>query len=145
VIRGSAFEPIFDRFGDFGGFLPDTEGGERSFRSRGRKENTARGVCSLANLWGVFPMPRFRITITSKDREAMLDLVRKHKIQIFDHGGRYSDSAGYSVDAVAEPPDIQKLQQAGYRVEQHEDVDETGKARQQEVGRGNRYERPGPR
>lgn len=31
-------------------------------------------------------MPRYRITITSKDREAMLDLVRKYKIQVFDHG-----------------------------------------------------------
>ncbi len=84
-------------------------------------------------------MPRYRITITSKDREAMLDLVRKHKIQVFDHGNRYSESVGFSVDAVAEPADIQKLENAGYHVERHEDVDELGKTRQQEVGRGDRY------
>jgi hypothetical protein len=84
-------------------------------------------------------MPRYRITITSKDREAMLDLVRKHKIQVFDHGNRYSESAGYSVDAAAEPADIQKLENAGYHVRRHEDVDKLGKARQQEVGRGDRY------
>lgn len=81
-------------------------------------------------------MPRYRITITSKDREAMLDLVRKHQIQVFDHGTRYSDSVGYSVDTVAEPADIQKLENEGYAVRRHEDVDELGKARQQEVGRG---------
>jgi hypothetical protein len=84
-------------------------------------------------------MPRYRITITNKDREAMLDLVRKHKIQVFDHGNRYSESVGFSVDAIAEPSDIQKLQNAGYHVQRHEDVDKRGKARQREVGRGDRY------
>lgn len=84
-------------------------------------------------------MPRYRITITSKDREAMLDLVRKHKIQVFDHGTRYSESAGYSVGAIVEPAVIEQLKNAGYLVEQHEDVDEHGKIRQQEVGRGDRY------
>jgi hypothetical protein len=90
-------------------------------------------------------MPRYRITITSKDREAMLDLVRKHKIQIFDHGIRQSESEGYIVGAIAEPADIQKLENAGYHVQRHEDVDEQGKARQQEVGRGDRYKQPRPR
>ena len=74
-----------------------------------------------------------------------MDLVRKHKIQVFDHGSRYIDSVGYSVDAVAEPADIQKLRKAGYDVHQHEDVDKIGKARQREVARGNRYKQPGPR
>jgi hypothetical protein len=90
-------------------------------------------------------MPRYRITITGKDREAMLDLVRKHKIQVFDHGNRYSDSEGYSVDALAEPSDIQTLENAGYQIQRHEDVDEQGKARQQEVGEGDRYKQPRPR
>ena len=90
-------------------------------------------------------MPRYRITITSTDREAMLDLVRKHNIGVFDHGSRYIDSVGYSVDAVAEPADIEQLRSAGYGVEQHEDVDKVGKARQREVGRGDRYKEPGPR
>jgi len=89
-------------------------------------------------------MPRFRITITSRDREAMLDLVRRHGIQVFDHGTRYNETVGYSVDASAEPTEIQQLRNAGYHVEQHEDVEERGKARQQEVGKGDRYRRPGP-
>lgn len=90
-------------------------------------------------------MPNYRITITTKDREAMLDLVRKHKVQVLDHGTRYSDSLGYSVDAIADSSTIKMLQKAGYQIEQHEDVEKVGKARQSEVGRGDRYKRDGPR
>lgn len=90
-------------------------------------------------------MPRYRITITSKDREAMLDLVRKHHVQVFDHGTRFTESTGYSVDATGDPVLIEKLKNEGYDIQQHEDVDELGKERQQEVGRGDRYKRSGPR
>jgi hypothetical protein len=89
-------------------------------------------------------MPRYRITISSEDREKMLDLVRKHLVQVEDHGSGSTES-GYTVDAIAEPADIQKLEQAGYDVQRHEDVDETGKARQKEVGLGDRYKQPGSR
>lgn len=71
----------------------------------------------------------------------MLDLVRKYRIQVYDHGTSHTDSAGYRVGASAEPAQIQQLKDAGYQVEQHEDVDEQGKLRQQEVGRGDRYRR----
>jgi len=89
-------------------------------------------------------MPRYRISITSKDREAMLDLVRVHKFKVFDHGSQYSDATGYSVDGIAEPSMIARLQAAGYRVKQHEDVDKAGKERQGEVARGDRYRQKGP-
>ncbi len=89
-------------------------------------------------------MPRYRTTITGKDREAMLDLVRQHKIEVFVHSARSTESGGYSVDAILEPADIQKLEKAGYDVQRHEDVDTTGKERQKEVGRGDRYKQPGP-
>ncbi len=71
----------------------------------------------------------------------MLGLVRKHKIEVFDHGSQYSESEGFSVDAVATSADIQRLKSAGYRVHQHEDIDKVGKARQREVGRGDRYKK----
>jgi hypothetical protein len=87
-------------------------------------------------------MPRYRIIITSKDREAMLDLVRKHKVQVLDHGSRYTEASGYVVHAIAQTAEIQELKKAGYAVQQLDDVDKTGKARQQEVGRGDRYKRP---
>jgi hypothetical protein len=90
-------------------------------------------------------MPRYRITITSKNKEAMLDLVRKHLIEVYDHGIRYSEATGHSVDASAEPADIARLKAAGYQVVQHENIDEYGKARQAEVGRGDRYKPSGQR
>lgn len=69
----------------------------------------------------------------------MLDLTRKHKIQVFDHGNRYSATTGYSVDALADATEIRRLRKAGYELQQHEDADKLGKARQREVGRGDRY------
>jgi hypothetical protein len=82
--------------------------------------------------------PRYRITVTGRSRDAMLDLVRKYRIAVFDHGSR-STEAGYVVDAVAEPREIARLKRAGYQVQQHDDMDKVGKARQQEVGQGDRY------
>jgi hypothetical protein len=38
---------------------------------------------------------------------------------------------------------IQTLEARGYRVEVHEDIDEIGKARQAEVGKGDRYKLSG--
>lgn len=84
-------------------------------------------------------MPRYRITISSQSGQAMTDLVRKHKINVLDHGARRNKDS-FSVDAIVQPADIQRLRDAGYTVEQHEDVDEVGKARQREVGRNNPYE-----
>ena len=89
-------------------------------------------------------MPRYHITIQSKDRQAMLDLVLKHNIQVLDHTTHTTPSGIYSTDAIVEPAVIQKLEKAGYKVEQHEDVDLSGKIRQKEVGRGNRYKQVQP-
>jgi len=90
-------------------------------------------------------MPRYRITIKSKERKAMLDLVRKHKIQILDHGSGSTADGSFQAHALAEPSDIDRLEEAGYEVHRHEDVDEVGKQRQQEVARGDRYKSPGRR
>jgi murein tripeptide amidase MpaA len=84
-------------------------------------------------------MPRYRITISGPDKAAMADLVRKHGIQVFDHGIRFAPDTGYSVGAFAAPDQIEQLRQAGYTVDQHEDADEAAAARHGEVGRGNRY------
>ena len=91
-------------------------------------------------------MPRYRISIKSHDREAMLDLVRVHKISVYDHGSQQSPSGEYSVDATADAAEIRQLRSAGYHVDRHEDVDKIGRARQREVGKGDRYrDRPGDR
>lgn len=89
-------------------------------------------------------MPRYHIIINGRDAEAMLDLVRVHKINVLDHGQRRTRE-GFLVHAIADEADIQRLKDEGYEVEQREDVDETGRARQNEVGAGNRYKKERPR
>jgi hypothetical protein len=90
-------------------------------------------------------MPRYRVTIRGPNKDAMADLVRKYNIDVLDHGIRFSPDTGYIVGAFAMPEEIRILQENGYDVARHEDVDALGKARQREVGRGNRYTRPAPR
>lgn len=81
-------------------------------------------------------MPQYRITITSKDREAMLDLVRKHKVLVFDHGIRFSRATGWTVGAFAQQAETNALKKAGYTVQIYEDVAKYAKARRKEIGKG---------
>ena len=83
-------------------------------------------------------MPRFHITVHGADRDAMADLVRVHDVRVLpqtlDEGG-----ASPRVDALVDEPAIQRLTDAGYRVERHEDVDEAARDDLQQVGQGNRF------
>jgi murein tripeptide amidase MpaA len=72
----------------------------------------------------------------------MLDLPDKYSIAVFDHGIRFVPGTGYSVGAFAGPDQIEQLRRSGYAVVRHEDADQAAKARQREVGRGNRYTHP---
>jgi len=74
----------------------------------------------------------------------MVDLVRKHKIRVLDHGARHNERGDFVAHAIVDEADIKRLQDAGYSIERHEDVDETGKARQKEVGLGDRYKKHQP-
>jgi hypothetical protein len=62
-------------------------------------------------------MPRYRITISSRSREAIFDLVREHKIAVSDHGARHNEDVGYLVHAVATEDEIELLRAHGYIVE----------------------------
>ena len=73
-------------------------------------------------------MARYRITINGSNRAAMADLVRKFDIEVSDHGIHFAPDAGYTVTAFAAPREIEGLQRAGYRIAQHEDVEEEAKA-----------------
>jgi hypothetical protein len=95
-------------------------------------------------------MPRYRVTIFGRDYDAMADLVRKHKVDVLQQTVRRLDEGGYSVDAIVD--DVQMhaletrsvetegLETTGYTIERHEDVNEAGKARQEEVSKGDDYE-----
>src|SRR3954451_4297607 len=83
------------------------------------------------------PVPMFHITVHGADREAMADLVRTHRVRVLpqtlDEGGPEP-----RVDAMADQPTIRRLTDAGFRVDQHEDVDEAARDDLEQVGQGNR-------
>src|SRR3954471_6773671 len=83
-------------------------------------------------------MPTFHITVRGADREAMADLVRTHRVRVLP---QTLDEEGPEprVAALADEPTIRRLTDAGYRVEQHEDVDQAAREDLEQVGRGNRF------
>jgi hypothetical protein len=83
-------------------------------------------------------MPIFHTTVHGADREAMADLVRVHGVRVLP---QTLDESGAEprVDALTDEPTIQRLQDAGYRVERHEDVDEAAREDLAQVGQGNRF------
>ena len=95
-------------------------------------------------------MPRYRVTIFGRDYDAMADLVRKHKVDVLQQTVRRLDEGGYSVDAIVDDVQMRALETrsvetegletTGYTIERHEDVDEAGKARQEEVSKGDDYD-----
>lgn len=72
----------------------------------------------------------------------MLDLVRLHHIEVFDHGLRPPGKGGYAADAIVDDATITVLTKARYTLDRHEDVDASGREAQSQVGRGNRYTDP---
>ena len=89
-------------------------------------------------------MPRYRVTIFGRDYDAMADLVREHKVDVLRQTVRELEGGGYSVDAIVQDAQIDTLESGEYTIQRHEDVDEVGKARQEEIGRGDDYEQPEP-
>jgi hypothetical protein len=95
-------------------------------------------------------MSRYRVTIFGRDYDAMADLVRKHKVDVLQQTVRRLDEGGYSVDAIVDDAQMRALETrsvetegletTGYTIERHEDVNEAGKARQEEVSKGDDYE-----
>jgi len=83
-------------------------------------------------------VPTFHITVRGADREAMADLVRVHGVRVLpqtlDESGTES-----RVDALADQPTIDRLTDAGYRVDRHEDVDEAAREDLRDIGQGNRF------
>jgi carboxypeptidase T len=76
-------------------------------------------------------MANYHVKITGRDREAMLDLVRKYKVAVARNTAEETPE-GYRIHAHANGSQIRSLKAAGYTVEQLEDADKGGKARQKE-------------
>jgi hypothetical protein len=62
-------------------------------------------------------MQRFRITISSRSAEAIVDLVREHMELVSDHGARHYEEVGFLVHAVSTNDGIDLLRARGYVVE----------------------------
>jgi len=86
-------------------------------------------------------MPRYHVTISGQGYEAMADLVRTHQVSVLHKTVRSKGKQRYSVDAIVDDSVIPRLTDAGYDVKRNHDVDEVGRQRQKEVGRGDRYAR----
>ena len=78
-------------------------------------------------------MPRYRVTITGKDYDAMADLVRKYHVTVARHTVRKLPKGGFQVHAHAGGVQLRALTAAGYKIKRFEDVDKAGKQRQAEV------------
>lgn len=83
-------------------------------------------------------MPNYHITVHGADREAMADLVRAYRVRVYGQTLTEEDT-GYRVSALADEETITRLRAEGYRIEQHEDVDEAARDSLRDVGQGNRF------
>ncbi len=83
-------------------------------------------------------MPTIHITARGDDREAMADLVRVHGVHVLPQTFQ-EEGSELRVDALADESTIQRLTDAGYRVEQHEDVEEAVQDDLAQVGQGDRF------
>jgi hypothetical protein len=83
-------------------------------------------------------VPTIHITVRGDDREAMADLVRVHGVHVLPQTYE-EEGSELRVDALADESTIQRLTDAGYRVEQHEDVEEAVQEDLAQVGQGDRF------
>lgn len=81
---------------------------------------------------------KVHITIRGSDQDAMADLVRTHGVRVYPQT-LTEKAEGFQVDAVVDEAMILRLTDAGYEVDQHEDVDEAAQDSLRQVGQGNRY------
>jgi hypothetical protein len=81
---------------------------------------------------------KIHVTIHGSDRDSMADLVRFHGIRVYPQT-LTEHAEGFEIDAVVSSSSIRQLVDAGYEVDQHEDVDEVARESLQYVGQGNRY------
>jgi hypothetical protein len=83
-------------------------------------------------------MTNYHVTIHGADQEAMANLVRTHHVSVIRQT-LTTRADDHQVSAIADETTIRRLEAAGYRVERHEDVDETAQESLRDVGQGNRF------
>lgn len=66
-------------------------------------------------------MPNYHVIVHGTDRDGLANLSRVHHVYVYRQT-LIDDGSGYRVSALADEQTIQRLQRAGYQVEQHDDV-----------------------
>jgi hypothetical protein len=78
-------------------------------------------------------MPYYRVTITGRNRDAMLDLTRRFEMEVFPSTAQEREGGAWQVDAILDEEQSEMLGASGYEIVRHEDVEEQGHLRQAEV------------
>jgi hypothetical protein len=86
-------------------------------------------------------MPQYHVRIIGDGNDAMADLVRIYHMAVFRHTVEEVDENRYRVDAYIDEDQIVRLEEVGYEIKRIADVEEVGRARQAEVGKGDEYRR----
>jgi hypothetical protein len=87
---------------------------------------------------------RTRVAIHGRDRNAMLDLVRRFHVDVVVPTARSQRDGQYHVDAVVDEATIAELERAGYAVRVLEDAQAHAAARRAEID-WHSADRPGQR
>ncbi|MER5756039.1 hypothetical protein [Streptomyces sp. NPDC002088] len=84
------------------------------------------------------PYQTLRVRVTAKDAETLRALLREAHPDV---GGRprQGDDGSFSIEAYVSPEQAEALEREGVTVRALEDVTATGRARQAEVGEGDRF------
>ena len=85
-------------------------------------------------------MAKHIITLAETSRSTLTRALRENKIQILDHGQRWTAEGGYTVDAVVGDEELRGLEAAGCKILKRFDLGVTDKDRWGDVGQGNRFE-----
>ena len=86
-------------------------------------------------------MPKvMRILITTRDADVLTGLLREHPIDMACGGPRRNREGAVTVEAYVPEAKIERLKRDGLTIDIIEDWTAATIARQQEVGKGNRFE-----
>lgn len=80
-----------------------------------------------------------RILITAKDKAALSALLREHELDLACAAPRRRDGGAVSVEAYVPESRLERLRQYEVKVDILDDASATARARQKEVGQGNRF------
>lgn len=79
------------------------------------------------------------ILITARDAEAMRALLREHPLDVACGGPQRRADGTIAVEAYVPEDETDRLQKRGVEIQVLDDATATGRARQKEVGKGNRF------